>query len=374
MEESREKFNKIKSANQTMLDYFNKSFLSQLEDIQNLKTQIFEIDIKIDELDKTKDIYAFQTNSRKSVFSPMINDGADTERNKIIQEQIEDLLSVKETLILKLRSMELQLNKLRQYLEKLNDASDALASFEPKYATDDPDHTDNDGFTFLQENPSEDISSHGYNILMLDAFDRALIQTMLEKNVKSGLESIINKLGMISYLLGTDVARAKLTLQEILHGTKQVINTIDDVELKLSGGVDSTKPLKEQLEDYLNAFKHDNPSLEIQASIEIPTQDISYHPVFNINLMKLITIFFDNISIHANASNITFQASLTPNIIEVVITDDGTGIGDDYMTDSPWYSSLHKAQEIIYMLSGKLNISGDLMSGTTVKFSFPILQ
>ena len=219
MEESREKFNKIKSANQTMLDYFNKSFLSQLEDIQNLKTQIFEIDIKIDELDKTKDIYAFQTNSRKSVFSPMINDGADTERNKIIQEQIEDLLSVKETLILKLRSMELQLNKLRQYLEKLNDASDALASFEPKYATDDPDHTDNDGFTFLQENSSEDISSHGYNILMLDAFDRALIQTMLEKNVKSGLESIINKLGMISYLLGTDVARAKLTLQEILHGT-----------------------------------------------------------------------------------------------------------------------------------------------------------
>ena len=53
MEESKENFKKIKSANQMMLDYFNKSFLSQLEDIQNLKTQIFEIDIKIDELDKT---------------------------------------------------------------------------------------------------------------------------------------------------------------------------------------------------------------------------------------------------------------------------------------------------------------------------------
>ena len=374
MEDSREKFNRIKSANQTMLDYFNKSFLSQLEDIQNIKTQIFEIDIKIDELDKTKDIYAFKTNSRKSVFSPMINDGADTERNKIIQEQIQDLQSVKESLTLKLRSMELQLNKLRQYLETLNDASDALASFEPKYTTEDPEHTDNDGFTFIQEDTTEDITSHGYNILMLDAFDRALIQTMLEKNVKSGLEGIINKLDMISYLLGTDVTRAKLTLQEILHGTKQVIRTVDDVELKLSGASDSTKPLKSQLEDYLNAFKHDNPSLEIHASIEMPTPDISYHPVLNINLMKLIAIFFDNISEHAGASNITFQASLTPNIIEVVITDDGTGIGDDYMADSPWYSSLHKAQEIIYMLSGKLNISGDLMSGTTVKFSFPILQ
>ena len=97
MEESKENFKKIKSANQMMLDYFNKSFLSQLEDIQNLKTQIFEIDIKIDELDKTKDIYAFKTNSRKSVFSPVTNDGVDTERNKIIQEQIKDLQSVKET-------------------------------------------------------------------------------------------------------------------------------------------------------------------------------------------------------------------------------------------------------------------------------------
>ena len=126
MEESKENFKKIKSANQMMLDYFNKSFLSQLEDIQNLKTQIFEIDIKIDELDKTKDIYAFKTNSRKSVFSPVTNDGVDTERNKIIQEQIKDLQSVKETLTLKLRGMELQLNKLRQYLEALNNAEDAL--------------------------------------------------------------------------------------------------------------------------------------------------------------------------------------------------------------------------------------------------------
>ena len=129
MEESKENFKKIKSANQMMLDYFNKSFLSQLEDIQNLKTQIFEIDIKIDELDKTKDIYAFKTNSRKSVFSPVTNDGVDTERNKIIQEQIKDLQSVKETLTLKLRGMELQLNKLRQYLEALNNAEDALTSF-----------------------------------------------------------------------------------------------------------------------------------------------------------------------------------------------------------------------------------------------------
>ena len=374
MEDSKEKYQKIKSANQTMLDYFNKAFLAQLEDIQNLKTQIFEIDIKIDELDKTKDIYAFKSNSRKSVFSPVTNDGVDTERNKIIQEQIKDLQSVKETLTLKLRSMELQLNKLRQYLEALNDAEDALSSFEPRFTTDDPDHTDNYGFTFLQDDAKEDISAHGYNILMLDAYDRALTQTILDKNIRTGLESIESKLDMINYLIGTDVGRAKLTIQEILHNTKQLIHNVDDMSDNLNRFSNSNKPLKEQLEIYLNEFKQKNPKLDITASVETPDAGISYHPVFNINFMCLIQIFFDNIAAHADASKVTLQASLMPNTLEVILKDDGVGIKENFMTDSPWYSSLHKAKEILYMLCGRLDISGDVISGTTVKFSFPIQQ
>lgn len=374
MEDSKEKYQKIKSANQTMLDYFNKAFLAQLEDIQNLKTQIFEIDIKIDELDKTKDIYAFKSNSRKSVFSPVTNDGVDTERNKIIQEQIKDLQSVKETLTLKLRSMELQLNKLRQYLEALNDAEDALSSFEPRFTTDDPDHTDNYGFTFLQDDAKEDISAHGYNILMLDAYDRALTQTILDKNIRTGLESMESKLDMINYLIGTDVGRAKLTIQEILHNTKQLIHNVDDMSDNLNCFSNSNKPLKEQLEIYLNEFKQKNPKLDITASVETPDAGISYHPVFNINFMRLIQIFFDNIAAHADASKVTLQASLMPNTLEVILKDDGVGIKENFMTDSPWYSSLHKAKEILYMLCGRLDISGDAISGTTVKFSFPIQQ
>lgn len=374
MEDSKEKYQKIKSANQTMLDYFNKAFLAQLEDIQNLKTQIFEIDIKIDELDKTKDIYAFKSNSRKSVFSPVTNDGVDTERNKIIQEQIKDLQSVKETLTLKLRSMELQLNKLRQYLEALNDAEDALSSFEPRFTTDDPDHTDNYGFTFLQDDAKEDISAHGYNILMLDAYDRALTQTILDKNIRTGLESMESKLDMINYLIGTDVGRAKLTIQEILHNTKQLIHNVDDMSDNLNRFSSSNKPLKEQLEIYLNEFKQKNPKLDITASVETPDAGISYHPVFNINFMRLIQIFFDNIAAHADASKVTLQVSLMPNTLEVILKDDGVGIKENFMTDSPWYSSLHKAKEILYMLCGRLDISGDVISGTTVKFSFPIQQ
>jgi histidine kinase-, DNA gyrase B-, and HSP90-like ATPase len=179
---------------------------------------------------------------------------------------------------------------------------------------------------------------------------------------------------MINYLIGTDVGRAKLTLQEILHNVKQMSHSVDEIAENMNSFSSSDKPLKEQLEAYLNEFKQKHTKIKITASVETPDPNISYHPVFNINFMRLIAIFFDNIALHANASNVSVQASLTPNMAEVILTDDGVGIKDTYMEDSPWYSSLHKAKEILYMLCGKLDISGDVMSGTTVKFSFPIQQ
>ncbi|MGN0367945.1 MAG: sensor histidine kinase [Wujia sp.] len=372
MEDAREKFEAIQSANQIMLDYFNKAFLSKLEEIQGVKTQIFEIDIKLDELDKTKDIYAFKTNSKKSVFSPMLNEGVDTARNQIIEEQKKDYLSIKESLHLQIRSLELELNKYRKYLESLNQASDALSAFEPKYTGLDPEHTDTNGFTFVQNSVNDDISAHGYNILMLDAYNRALIQTMMDKNVRSKLESMSNKIEMINYMLGTDIGRARLTLQDILHSNQHILHALDDVEKKLTQVSDTSKSTKEQIEDFLNEFKRENPALSIQASIEMPVTDVAYHPIFVIQLMRLLQMIFDNVTKHANATQVTLKASLTPNIIEVIVTDDGVGIKDDYLTESPWYSSLHQAKEILYMLCGKFDVSGDLMHGTTVKFSFPI--
>jgi two-component system sensor histidine kinase DegS len=42
------------------------------------------------------------------------------------------------------------------------------------------------------------------------------------------------------------------------------------------------------------------------------------------------------------------------------------------MEKSPWYSSIHKANEIIYLLDGKLDIKGSHENGTLVTFSYPI--
>jgi two-component system sensor histidine kinase DegS len=42
------------------------------------------------------------------------------------------------------------------------------------------------------------------------------------------------------------------------------------------------------------------------------------------------------------------------------------------MTSSSWHSGLHRLHEIVHLFGGKVQIDGDIISGTNVRFSFPI--
>lgn len=368
-----DKLDIVKQANREMLDYFNRAFLNQLEDIQSIKTQIFEIDIKMDELKKTKELYTFKTNSRKSVFSPFISDGSDTERGKIINEQMQDLTGVRESLIMKIRSMEIRLSELKNRLSTLNEASDAISSLSSTDLAEAGEHEEDEGFTFIDEEPdTTDVVRHGYNILMQDAFDKAVTSTLLDKHVKDSVTALGNKLDMIQYLLGTDVNRARVTLKELRSTEAQILDSIDDVEKRLDYGIDSSGALSEQITEFLADQRAAYPDTDIRDRVDFSEPGRKLHPIYTINTMKLLRIFFDNIYQHAEASEIQFTFSQTTNAIEVNIVDNGVGISPDYMTESPWYSSLHKAEEIIFLLGGHLTINGDLMTGTTVRFGFSI--
>ncbi len=366
--EKTEEIELIKKANSEMLDYFNRAFLTQLEDIQEIKTQIFELDVKMDELEKTKDLYAFKTNSRKSVFSPIISDGLDLERGKIINEQIEDMSGVRETLVMKIRSMEIKLNELKKKLAVLNGAADAIDRLGGKQT----EEAEEEGFLFLEE-PEEpaDVTAHGYNVLMLDAFDKAVVSALLEKNVRGTLNALSGKVNMMTYLLGTDISRAKLTLKEIEQYTRQIFSYLEDVDKKLGSEIDSTGSLKSRLEEYLSARKRENPEVEIETRVEIEDEEKSMHPVLAINLLRLIDIFVDNVYRHADASKLSFRLLLTANVAEVVIEDNGCGISPGYRDETPWYTSMHRAEEILFLLGGKLTVSGD-DAGTVVRFGFKV--
>lgn len=363
----------IRVANKEMLDYFNDSFLNALEDIQDLKTQAFEIDIKIDELEKTKDLYAFKSSSNKSVFSPTNNDGIDNERSRIIDSQIRDLLSIKETLGLKIRSTERSLDGLKKRLQLLSDAEASIKDLFRNY----PVHTTNnengdDAFEFVELDPAVDPSAHGYNILMQNAFDNTYLSTMIDKDIKVNIDNLSHKLEMLSYLLGTDVARAKLTLQEIILASAKISGNVASICDHINCHVDSTKPIWSCLDEFIMEQRELHPECLIDADITCASYETSLHPVFTINLIRLLIIFFDNIFKHSQANSVSLKIDITNETVDVSLKDNGIGISRDYLTKSPWYSSLHKAHEILYLLSGTLYISGDKKSGTQIQFHFPV--
>ena len=84
-------FKYISDSNEETLTYFNKLFSQHEARLQVYKEKLFEINIKLDELNRTKSIYSQGNDFRKNVFSPIpekrnIND----KETKIISE-IEEL-------------------------------------------------------------------------------------------------------------------------------------------------------------------------------------------------------------------------------------------------------------------------------------------
>lgn len=370
-------FNIIQNSNKEMLDYFNSVFIETLESIQEFKTQVFEIDIKIDELEKTRNLYAFKSSSRKSVFTPTTSDDFDNERSKIIDNQINDLVSVKESLYSKIASLEHTLKTVKKRITHLSGAEAAIKELGAQIAPDTLSGSNSNedvDFEFIQEPSDKSNANHGYNILMQAAFDQSFYATLIDRNLKDNIVAINHKLDMLSYLLSTDVNRARLTIQELSQTSKKLIDSVEDISSKLDYKLDSSLPICTILDEFIMQQRDKHPECIIDTDIECTDYELVYHPVFTINLMKLLNIFFDNIYKHSNANSINLRICLTKNKVDANLTDNGIGINSDYLSNSPWYSSLHKAHETIYLLGGTINISGDLSCGTTIKFNFPVME
>ena len=51
--------NIIEEANARTLDYFNKTYVDNLELVQSLKTELFELEVQIETLEKTRELYSY---------------------------------------------------------------------------------------------------------------------------------------------------------------------------------------------------------------------------------------------------------------------------------------------------------------------------
>ncbi|MCR5147850.1 MAG: hypothetical protein K6C35_02660 [Eubacterium sp.] len=361
----------IIKSNDEMLRHFTNVSNDLLQSVQNHQSELFEINIRLDELYRTKNVYYPSTNSRKNVFSPLIKMNEKDERDSALTAQIDDLKLVKKTLEGKILEEETQIRAISEKLSTLTSAKKAINSLNT-YIEELPDEDDTfDGFEFIEEEPSiPENQKHGTNILMLDAFDKTYIGTILDTKIKGDLITNSHRLEMLSYLVSSDPERARTTIKDISDNLKNTCSNIDYLLNHLKYDFDADQSVWLLLDDFITQKRDSHPECILESDIKCSDYDQKLSYEKTIALVNLLEIMFDNIYKHSNANQIKFRATIDEKNIDVYINDNGVGIDNSYYQKSPWYSSLHRAHEIIFLLDGKLSITGNKETGTTVAINF----
>lgn len=366
----------IEEANSKTLEYFNKTYIQNLELIQNLKTELFELEIQIETLEKTRELYTYQIDNRRNVFSPFLNESNQSmTKGKQIALQIKDLEDAKKRLEKRITNLEQDIIFFKEQVSILSQAEKCIHTVLIGNTQNNSSIEDSNSEDYIEFIETEDINSnvlHNYNILKLEDYEHYQHATKIDQNIKQEIISSLNKLDVLKWLLHSDIGRAKVTLDEIISSQKNILLSIDDILDNLNYTIDTKQPIWDQINKLIEHYQTRHPECIIHSSCDCTEYELNLPPIISVCLLNMLKEIFNNIFKHSNANKVTSKIFISSRLIDVYINDNGVGIPEDYLEHSNWYSGLHKLHEIIYQLDGKLQIQGDLISGTNVRFSFPI--
>lgn len=362
----------VRDSNQEMLDYFNGLYVAKLEQIQSLKTEQFELKIKIDELMKTLEVYSFKNSAGHNVFSPFSTTTTTQEEKAAqIEQELKELNASDAELTANIRSLQADADELKSRITLLHTATRKLDTFLDELADEFTKES-----TALEDDESTEenlpVINHGFNILRLKKYDQDKLVQTLHTDILDQLDRTRHTLDSLSWLIKSDINRATVTLDELIERTISMKDSLNAILSGLTGGIDTSVPIETLLRDTIFRYKDTHPECVIESDIDCPDASIEIPEIITISLIRILCECLDNVYKHANANRVGINIQIYSDQISVHINDNGIGIDENYCHTSPWNSGLHRIQEIIYLLNGQLKIEGDIISGTDIRFSIPI--
>ena len=363
----------VRSTNQDLLNFFNDSYISKLEQVQSLKTEEFELKAKIDQLIKTLDVYSFKTSTGHNVFSPFsANTTSQQEKATQIELQLKEPQDIQSTLKLQIKEEEEETDLLKRRITSLLTSNrhldDLLSEVTEEVSTIQEETTETED----SEDKPEDNINHGINILKLQQHEKKMLAEKIQSDITDVLDANSHKLEVLSWLIRSDINRAKVTLEELTTSTSKLADQVDELANSLVNEVDSDEPVWTLLEKLFQNYKDEHPECGISYDINCTDYAINIPDIVSTHLVLIIQELMNNVFMHSNANKVNIKIYLSSRLIDVYINDNGVGIDNNYSSNSPWYSGLHKISEIIYLLGGTFKIDGDIVSGTNVRFTFPL--
>ena len=418
----------LNGTNTEVLRFFHAAGASYVEQIQELKTELFELNIKIEELQKTKEIYTLQSDSRKDIFSPQpvlaIHQGKGTK----LQSQIEELLDVKNTLEAKILRLESEQANLREHTEALeasagyirealrtlpgeaditglrraiadkgkeekndtallsedseNVATLADASADSKDKAEDSEglgtfrmealeDTEDSEDTTTSVAVSKDLSKDVLALLNFWQEERKNLAGEIREHILLDLENRQNKFDVLKWLIQSDPTRARLTLQELGASGEDILKATEQICESLEASSD--RPLWIAIEAMMDEYKKAHPDCQLDATVDCSDCDMKIAPMISLITLRLIKEIMDNAYAYSNATKILVKVYLTSRMIDVYVNDNGVGIPEEYLAGDKKSGGLHKLYTFASLLQGKASVDGDIISGTNVRFSYPLI-
>ncbi|SEP55023.1 hypothetical protein SAMN02910369_00077 [Lachnospiraceae bacterium NE2001] len=374
------KYDVITETIDEMVTYFSRLYSEHDTNLQGYKAKLFELNVRLDELSRTQNVYALNTDYRKSVFSPISLQPEENEREREIRKEIEKLQADRDKFEYKVNEETIYLKGIDKRLKNLNSSKTELSTLMMDYGRKEEEIRQKDKeikeqtekeIKLKDENKHTQIEEanlkkHLKNILMLSTFDDTYYSTVLDKRIKMVLVENNKKLENVRGYIYSSPGRSKVLLDELSASQKNMTLIIDDQLDRLNYNFDDEQPLKDMLKDYIDDMQEKHPDIPIESKIDTGMNKPGFDRY--VVLKKLLNVFFDNIYKHSKAKKIEFSANENDNLFTFELYDNGIGLKDDYMKGKEWYTGINRAKELIFIVNGTLKIDGS--KGTRITFTF----
>lgn len=379
-------FSTINESLEEMISYFSKLYSEHDALLKEYKAKLFEVNVKLDELTRTQNVYSLNTDYRKNVFSPIETGNEDSNKEAEIKKEIRSLKAKQNEYEYDINEETIYLKSIDKRIQKLSESKIAVGKLNIEFdkTTAGVDESEVERriesekeavrrqlkkeYESKNDIDKDDLHRHMDKILMINAFDNSYYTTVLDKRVKNTISRNTIELEDVIKSIDVDPGLSKRTIKEVVSSQNNLISIVDDQLTRMDHSIDEKKGIRKALSDWAFDKRENYPDL----SIEMNVGDLEHKPnyVRFYSIFRLIDIFFDNVVKHSNASHVRISLDEDDNKYKLRIKDDGIGLPDDYLSNNEWYSGINRAKEIAFLLSGKLSIIDD--NGTDVSVVFDI--
>ncbi len=380
-------YNIINETMEEMLSYFSKLYSEHDAQLQEYNAKLFEVSVKLDELTRTQNVYSLNTDYRKNVFSPIEFVPEESEKESEIKAEILNLKTKRNQYEYDINEQTIYLKSIDKRIQKLNASKVALGELmlevdnkdsiikekeeAAKTAVEKHEEQKLQKEKEIEEKNKNSISidemkKHFKNIMMIESFDNTYYSTVLDKRIKNNIYRNSSKLESVNGIISSDPGKSKMLINEVITSDNSMISVIDEQLRRMNYNIDEKKKFDDSIRDYIQELSEKHPEVIIDINID----GVKRKPDFVLYsyIYKLLEIFFDNIYKHSEAKHASLSISEENGKFEIDISDDGIGIKKNYLSDAEWYSGIHRAKELLFILSGDMVIKNS--NGTKVKINF----